>query len=100
MEVPSRETGTLAIKDEYQPVTLAARDRMLRSGRWKMVYQPLENGYRLMLFDVVADPGCTRDLSGDHPDVTQSLWQKLERSMPAAERSRIDESRVAGRRQA
>jgi hypothetical protein len=66
----------------------------LRSGRWKLVYQPLENGCRLMLFDVVADPGCTRDLIGQHPEMAQSLWQRLEHCIPPDERDRIDEFRA------
>ncbi|MGB9128229.1 MAG: sulfatase-like hydrolase/transferase [Thiobacillus sp.] len=86
LEVPRRETGTLAIKSEYREAILIAKDRMLRSGRWKLVYQPLQKGYRLMLFDVEADPGCTRDIIDHHPEIAQSLWQKLEYCIPAQER--------------
>jgi arylsulfatase A-like enzyme len=77
MEVPNRESGTLAIKPEYRDITLAAKDRMIRHQQWKLVYQPLESGYVLKLFDVVNDPICQHDLSTQHTDVTNELWVKL-----------------------
>ena len=86
MEVPNRETTTLAIKAEYRDAILIAKDRMIRSGRWKLVYQPLQDGFRLMLFDVEADPECSRDVIGQHSGIAQSLWQKLERFIPRQER--------------
>ncbi|MFZ1546458.1 MAG: hypothetical protein WAT12_05085, partial [Candidatus Nitrotoga sp.] len=61
--------------------------RMLRSGHWKLVYQPLEDGYRLMLFNVESDPGCTRDVIDHHPEIAQSLWQRLELHIPPEERT-------------
>jgi hypothetical protein len=45
MVVPDRASGTLAIEQEYGTVTLAAKVRMIRRGKWKLVYQPLESGY-------------------------------------------------------
>ncbi len=77
MEVPNVETGTLAIKDRYLDIILRAKDRMVREGRWKLVYQPLDEGHRLMLFDVVDDPACTRDLSAQHREITEALWASL-----------------------
>ncbi|CAH1087202.1 sulfatase-like hydrolase/transferase [Candidatus Nitrotoga sp. 1052] len=84
--VPDRESGTLTLKPEYLPIVLTAKDRMLRSGRWKLVYQPLEEGYQLMLFDVESDPGCTRDVIDCQPEVAQSLWQRLELYIQPEER--------------
>jgi arylsulfatase A-like enzyme/GT2 family glycosyltransferase len=77
LDVPDDATGTLAIKSEYRDIVLLAKDRMVRDGRWKLVYQPLESGQRLALYDVEADPGCTRDLAGDHPPVVARLWSEL-----------------------
>ncbi|PIX75750.1 MAG: hypothetical protein COZ38_03940, partial [Rhodocyclales bacterium CG_4_10_14_3_um_filter_68_10] len=48
-----------------------------RRGRWKLVYQPLETGMCLRLFDLEADPGCTRDLSAAETAVTAALWAEL-----------------------
>ncbi|MHB1213710.1 MAG: sulfatase-like hydrolase/transferase [Thiobacillus sp.] len=77
MEVPNKNSGTLALKPEYQPIVFKAKDRMLRSDRWKLVYQPLENDYQLMLFDVESDPGCMHNVLSQHQEIAETLWQKL-----------------------
>lgn len=77
IEVPDRATGTLAIKPEFFPRIMAAKDRMIRSGRWKLTYQPLNEGYLLQLFDVVSDPMCKHNLIEQHKDIADRLWQKL-----------------------
>ena len=78
MEVPDRTSGTLAIKPEYCKDILAAKDRMIRHGRWKLVYQPLEAGYVLRLFDLETDLACQHDLSEQHPEVKAELWGRLQ----------------------
>lgn len=77
MEVPDRSSGTLAIKSEYSEAILTAKDRMIRHGRWKLVYQPLETGHVLRLFDLESDPACQSDVSEQHADVKADLWARL-----------------------
>jgi arylsulfatase A-like enzyme/glycosyltransferase involved in cell wall biosynthesis len=77
LEVPDRESGTLAVKRQYEDATLRAKDRMIRSGRWKLVFQPLTQGYVLRLFDLEADPDCQKDLSSTAPEITRHLWTRL-----------------------
>jgi arylsulfatase A-like enzyme/glycosyltransferase involved in cell wall biosynthesis len=77
MEVPDRTNGTLAIKPEYCKAILAAKDRMIRRGHWKLVYQPLEFGHTLRLFDLQTDPACRHDTSEQHPEVKAALWESL-----------------------
>lgn len=81
LDVPDDATGTLSIKAEYQTAVLTAKDRMMRDGRWKLVYQPLVHGKRLTLYDVVTDPGCTRDVSQSFPDEVGRLWVELQEWM-------------------
>ena len=81
LDVPDDASGTLAIKSEYHDIVLLAKDRMVRDGRWKLVYQPLESGMLLALYDVEADPGCTRDLAEDHPMEVARLWAELRKWM-------------------
>jgi arylsulfatase A-like enzyme/glycosyltransferase involved in cell wall biosynthesis len=83
MEVPDRTSGTLAIKNEYCKAILAAKDRMIRQGRWKLVYQPLESGYVLRLFDLETDSACKQDVSAQHPEVKVELWERLQRFVSA-----------------
>ncbi len=78
MEVPDRASGTLAIKQEYGEGILAAKDRMLRHGRWKLVYQPLNSNYVLRLYDLESDPACRHDVSAQHADITADLWERLQ----------------------
>jgi len=77
MEVPNHGSGALAIKLKYHGTILCAKDRMIRRGRWKLVYQPLANGYILQLFDVEADPMCKQNLIDQHVDIAATLWQSL-----------------------
>lgn len=77
LEVPDHTSGTLAIKPEYCPSILAAKDRMIRRGRWKLVHQPLSDGERIQLFDLETDPACQLNVAELHPQVTADLWDSL-----------------------
>jgi len=77
LTVRNLESGTISLKPEYEPLVIAAKDRWVRRGRWKLVYIPLIDGYRLKLFDTEADPGCTRDLSETHPLIVEILWRAM-----------------------
>jgi arylsulfatase A-like enzyme/GT2 family glycosyltransferase len=77
IEVPEREYGTLGIKSEYGGKILAAKDRMIRRGRWKLVYQPLTDGVAVRLFDLQTDPDCRRDVSAEQPLVVRELYEAL-----------------------
>jgi arylsulfatase A-like enzyme/glycosyltransferase involved in cell wall biosynthesis len=75
--VPNRESGTLALKPEYIPIVLKAKDRMIRSDHWKLVYQPMKDGFRLMLFDIARDPDCMQNVIDHHPEIVEKLWPQL-----------------------
>lgn len=83
MEVPNRATGTLAIKPEFQEIIVLAKDRMVRHGDWKLVYQPLENGALVKLFDIRTDPACRHDVSASHAEITGRLRHLLQTWMEA-----------------
>jgi arylsulfatase A-like enzyme/GT2 family glycosyltransferase len=89
LEVPEKSDGTLSIKPEFHDLVVAAKDRMIRRGRWKLVYQPLWRGHILKLFDMDADPACATDVIDQHRDVARELWRTLEawiRSDPICDR--------------
>lgn len=77
LDIPNEVSGSLSIKPEYWERVIIAKDRMVRDGRWKLVYQPLENGMRLALFDLDTDADCTHDLSVENPELVDRLWQEL-----------------------
>lgn len=54
-----------------------SRQRMVRDGRWKLVYAPTRDAPLWLLFDAVEDPGETRDVAPLHPDVVSRLRPAL-----------------------
>ncbi len=56
-------------------VTAKGEKFAVREGRWKLIEGPEEQS--LELFDLDADPGETRDVSGGHPDVVARLQRAL-----------------------
>lgn len=76
--IPDPSSGTMAIKPEYQEQIIAAKDRMVRSGRWKLVYQPLIDGMVLRLYDLETDPDCRMDVASAQSDITARLWGLLQ----------------------
>jgi arylsulfatase A-like enzyme len=87
LEIPDPSSGTMAIKPEYQDRIIAAKDRMIRSGRWKLVYQPLVTGLMLRLFDLETDPACQYDVSDAHPKVKAELWLRLQHFLMADQKT-------------
>ena len=77
LEVPNKQTGTLAIKRQYRDIVVKAKDRMIRSGRWKLVYQPLQQGPVYQLFDMDNDAGCKTNVIAQHPEVAAKLQDEL-----------------------
>ncbi|HNB05255.1 MAG TPA: sulfatase-like hydrolase/transferase [Thauera aminoaromatica] len=77
LDVPDIAAGSLSLRERYRQTVLVAKDRMVRDGRWKLVYQPLEHGRLLSLYDVENDPGCTADVASRHPAEVERLWAQL-----------------------
>jgi arylsulfatase A-like enzyme len=66
------------IKPEWQDPIIVAKHRAIRSGPWKLIYQPTRSGVRWSLFDVEHDPSELREVGAAHPDVLRRLRDKLE----------------------
>ncbi len=77
LDVPDKRTGTLAIKPEYEQAIITAKDRMVRVGSWKLIYQPTSDGPLYALFNLAADPECRHNLAEAHPDVIRDLQSRL-----------------------
>ncbi|MDH3379910.1 MAG: sulfatase-like hydrolase/transferase [Gammaproteobacteria bacterium] len=73
LEVGDPKTGTLSVKQKYQEIVVRAKDRMVRVGRWMLVYMPLQEGALYKLFDVEKDPRFKHDVSSEFPEVTANL---------------------------
>ena len=92
LEVPDTSTGTLAIKREYQEIIVAAKDRMVRIGPWKLIYQPTTNGPLRALFNLASDPECLRDVAAEHPGVVERLDRLLVEWMNGTRTSELVQS--------
>ena len=44
------------IKEKFLPFLIAAKDRSIQLGRWKLVWRPLKDGAKVELFDRISDP--------------------------------------------
>jgi arylsulfatase A-like enzyme len=98
LDVPDERSGTLAIKEEYRAAIVAAKDRMVRRGRWKLVAQPTTHGLAWSLFDVEVDPACRHDVASRHPEVVEELKQFLLDWMgsgPAASTAKVGDELIA-----
>jgi arylsulfatase A-like enzyme len=81
LEVPDKSIGMISLKEEYVDIIVAAKDRMVRVGDWKLTYQPLVNGAIYRLFNIQDDPGCLRDVIAENPRVAHELRTLLDRWM-------------------
>lgn len=71
------------IKPEWQDPIVVAKHRAIRSGPWKLLYEPTRAGVRWSLFDLQHDPAELTDASATHPEVRARLQRKLEAWMTA-----------------
>ncbi len=73
----SEDSGEITIKKDCLDLVNQARDRMIRRGKWKLVYFPLVNGVEYALYDLEQDPGCCHDVANLHLDVVSDLKREL-----------------------
>ena len=77
LDVTDKKKGTLSIKSEFKNIVIQAKDRMIRTDRWKLIYFPMKSSAVFKLFDTVNDPECLSDVSDQYPEVFDELKQKL-----------------------
>lgn len=68
-----RVNDRVFLREEFLPQMIAAKDRAVVLGRWKLVWHALQVGVRTELFDVDADPDNRNDLAAAHPEVVVEL---------------------------
>lgn len=76
LEVHDKTTATIGIKQVLRDRIIAAKDRALRSGKWKLVCVAMQDGPKWQLFDTLVDPGCTRDIGHEFPEVLKALREQ------------------------
>jgi arylsulfatase A-like enzyme len=81
LEIPDKRNGMISLKPKYHDIVIAAKDRMVRLGDWKLTYQPLTDGPMFRLFNIRDDPGCQRNILDQQPGIAEQLKSLLDRWM-------------------
>lgn len=68
----------LVLRDEFEDDLIRTKCFAVREGKWKLIYVPGENGPIYRLFDLDADPQCTRDLLA----AESARFQRMKRMLP------------------
>jgi len=81
-EVHEVDPKTLRIykKKKYMPNLVTAKDRMIRTERWKIISYPIVTDrllFKTELFDLATDRNCCNDVSTSHPEIVRELRAKL-----------------------
>lgn len=80
---PHARASLLAMRERWSPG--AARERALRTDRYKLVERPLpEGGFSVALYDLAEDPEELHDRSGDRPELAARLQEQLHSGLAAA----------------
>lgn len=73
LEVPDKKLGMISLKPKYQDIIIAAKDRMVRSGEWKLTYQPLQDGPIYQLFNIQKDPACQYNVLEQNKEIAERI---------------------------
>ena len=73
LEVSDKRLGMISLKPKDVDIIIAAKDRMVRVGDWKLTYRPLTDGALYRLFNMREDPGCQKNVLEQHPQTAQQL---------------------------
>lgn len=76
-EIDKNHSDEVVIRRQWEPVTIAAKHRMIRDGRFKLVYIPTRRGPSYELFDTSQDPGETNNIAESQGAIVQQLKPKL-----------------------
>jgi hypothetical protein len=80
-EVDRQHGDEIAMRPEFEPITTAAKHRVVRDERFKLVYMPGRNGAVYELYDTVTDPEERVNLMMREPAVAEELRAALWRWM-------------------
>jgi len=70
-------TGRINIKDSFMPHLVAAKDRVMQVGRWKLIWHAVEEGMKIDLFDRENDPSNLKPVTHEHPEIAADLLNRM-----------------------
>jgi arylsulfatase A-like enzyme len=69
--------GRFVLNPRLREEALQMKERMVRTGKWKLVFTPGETRDILRLFDVAGDPECREDVALRYPGTAEVLRRAL-----------------------
>ncbi len=79
-EVDAGFNHQFVLRPEYREPVVAAKQRCLRTRKWKLVCTPAADGGRhFQLFHIAGDPHCRHELAAERPEVLGPMREALER---------------------
>lgn len=79
LEIDREFNNNMVLRADLHDTVLSTKDRMVRTRRWKLIHIPGKDAPIYRLYDVQADPGQKRDLSGTGLPVMPRLIELLDR---------------------
>ena len=76
-EIDRSHADEVVIRREWDAITTAAKHRMVRDSRYKLLYMPTRNGPKYTLFDTLTDPGESVDISSTETRVAEHMRELL-----------------------
>jgi arylsulfatase A-like enzyme len=76
-EVDRIHGDQIVLRKSIETFAVAAKHRMLESNDYRLLYLPTREGPKFELYDRATDPGFTRDVAEQHPDVLAKLKPAL-----------------------
>ncbi len=76
-EVDKSHSDEIVIRRQWEPLSIAAKYRMIRDERYKLIYIPTRTGPRFELFDTTQDGGETHDIAAQNPTIVAQLKPQL-----------------------
>jgi arylsulfatase A-like enzyme len=71
------EMDRVHIRSKFLPQLVAAKDRALQVGQWKLIWHSLKKGIRVDLYDRTTDPLSRVDLAEYYPEKVEELGRLL-----------------------
>jgi hypothetical protein len=76
-EIDLEHNAEIVLRQEFAAKVVEAKHRMVRDSRYKLIYVPTDAEVRWLLYDTLADPEETQDVTSICPDVAEQLKVRL-----------------------
>jgi len=76
-KIDTAYNNEVVIKEEYRPLIILAKHRMLRTEEYKLIYMPTRKGVIFELYDLKKDPFELKNIATEEPEKVNTLKRQL-----------------------